>query len=131
MTALVYGLRLAAPRAGGHARPRAGLLELAAAWRRRPRSLRAGAAALLAALIIVAAGALLASPAPPRALTVRFLDVGQGDATLIQDAAGAAVLFDGGPPEARVVPAAARGGGPTARPHRGHTPVARPPGRPA
>jgi competence protein ComEC len=33
---------------------------------------------------------------------VRFLDVGQGDATLIQDGAGANVLFDGGPPEARV-----------------------------
>jgi competence protein ComEC len=33
---------------------------------------------------------------------VSFLDVGQGDATLIQDGSGAAVLFDGGPPEARV-----------------------------
>jgi competence protein ComEC len=33
---------------------------------------------------------------------VSFLDIGQGDATLIQDGAGAAVLFDGGPPEARV-----------------------------
>jgi len=33
---------------------------------------------------------------------VSFLDVGQGDATLIQDGHGAAVLFDGGPPEARV-----------------------------
>jgi competence protein ComEC len=41
-------------------------------------------------------------PPPPRRLTVSFLDVGQGDATLIQDGAGAAVLFDGGPPEARV-----------------------------
>jgi competence protein ComEC len=34
--------------------------------------------------------------------TVSFLDIGQGDATLIQDGAGASVLFDGGPPEARV-----------------------------
>jgi competence protein ComEC len=33
---------------------------------------------------------------------VSFLDVGQGDATLIQGPGGAAVLFDGGPPEARV-----------------------------
>jgi competence protein ComEC len=33
---------------------------------------------------------------------VSFLDVGQGDATLIQDGHGASVLFDGGPPEARV-----------------------------
>jgi competence protein ComEC len=51
---------------------------------------------------VIAAGAVLATPAPPDALTVRFLDIGQGDATLIQDGAGAAVLFDGGPPEARV-----------------------------
>ncbi|MEA2427385.1 MAG: competence protein ComEC, partial [Thermoleophilaceae bacterium] len=41
-------------------------------------------------------------PAPPGRLTVRFLDIGQGDAKLIQDGAGASVLFDGGPPEARV-----------------------------
>jgi competence protein ComEC len=41
-------------------------------------------------------------PPPPRQPTVSFLDVGQGDATLIQDGAGASVLFDGGPPEARV-----------------------------
>ena len=34
----------------------------------------------------------------PEALTVRFLDVGQGDATLIQHPDGRAVLFDGGPP---------------------------------
>jgi competence protein ComEC len=40
-------------------------------------------------------------PAPGR-LTVSFLDIGQGDATLIQDGAGASVLFDAGPPEARV-----------------------------
>jgi competence protein ComEC len=33
---------------------------------------------------------------------VSFLDIGQGDATLIQDGAGASVLFDAGPPEARV-----------------------------
>ena len=33
---------------------------------------------------------------------MRFLDVGQGDATLIQHPDGAAVLFDGGPPEAGV-----------------------------
>jgi competence protein ComEC len=34
---------------------------------------------------------------------VSFLDVGQGDATLIQHPDGTAILFDGGPPEARVV----------------------------
>ena len=41
-------------------------------------------------------------PAPPGRLTVSFLDVGQGDATLIQHPDGSAVLFDGGPPEGRV-----------------------------
>src|SRR5204862_5763820 len=41
-------------------------------------------------------------PPPPARPTVSFLDVGQGDATLIQDGAGASVLFDGGPPQARV-----------------------------
>jgi competence protein ComEC len=41
-------------------------------------------------------------PAPPLHATVSFLDVGQGDATLVQDGHGAAALFDGGPPEARV-----------------------------
>jgi competence protein ComEC len=82
--------------------PRAGALELAAAWRRSPRSLRAAVGALVAGVLVLAASAVLATPAPPGALTVRFLDIGQGDATLIQDGAGAAALFDGGPPEARV-----------------------------
>jgi competence protein ComEC len=34
---------------------------------------------------------------PPDYFTVTFLDVGQGDATLIQDPGGATVLIDGGP----------------------------------
>ncbi|MEJ7716026.1 MAG: MBL fold metallo-hydrolase [Thermoleophilaceae bacterium] len=45
---------------------------------------------------------LTAAPAPPDRLTVSFLDVGQGDATLIQAPGGTAVLFDGGPPEGGV-----------------------------
>lgn len=123
MTALMYGPRLVrwlsnarggrrpgeAARARGDlapARParstRPGALELAAAWRRSPRSLRAGAGVLVAAVLVLGAGTLLATPAPPDAVTVRLLDVGQGDATLVQDGAGAAALFDGGPPEARV-----------------------------
>jgi competence protein ComEC len=64
--------------------------------------LRSGATCLVVALLVLGGGAVLATPAPPGALTVRFLDIGQGDATLIQDGAGAAALFDGGPPEARV-----------------------------
>ena len=51
---------------------------------------------------VLAFGWLLRAPAGPDRLTVRFLDVGQGDATLIQHPDGTAVLFDGGPPEAGV-----------------------------
>jgi competence protein ComEC len=74
----------------------------AAAWRRLPSRSRATAVGLVGA---VAAGGwhyAMGASAPPGRLTVSFLDIGQGDATLVQDGAGAAVLFDGGPPEARV-----------------------------
>lgn len=58
------------------------------------------AAAIAAA---IAAFALLAggggrSPRPPTGLRVSVLDVGQGDAILLQPADGAPVLVDGGPP---------------------------------
>jgi competence protein ComEC len=106
LTALAYGprlaRRLAARRTHRSVAAGSGALELAAAWRRSPRSLRAGGIVLVAVLLVLGGSAVLATPAPPEALTVRFLDIGQGDATLIQDGAGAAVLFDGGPPEARV-----------------------------
>src|SRR5215207_1918953 len=113
MMALAYGPRLARQAAatrrarGEGAAWRArfscvGALELAAAWRRRPRALRVGTGALAATVLVLGGSAWLATPAPPDTLTVRFLDIGQGDATLIQDGAGAAALFDGGPPEARV-----------------------------
>jgi competence protein ComEC len=74
----------------------------AAGWRRA--RLRTRVAAVVAAAALAGIGALraTATPAAPHELTVRFLDVGQGDATLIQDGHGASVLFDGGPPEARV-----------------------------
>jgi competence protein ComEC len=74
----------------------------AAAWRRLPRPRRRATAALTAGAIVVSLWWATGPPAAPRRLTVSFLDVGQGDATLIQDPTGAAVLFDGGPPEARV-----------------------------
>lgn len=44
-----------------------------------------------------------AGGSPPQAVAVSFLDVGQGDATLIRHPDGTNVLFDAGPPEARVV----------------------------
>ena len=65
----------------------------------RSRWVPAGVGALAAAIAIAL---LLRQPAPPREPTVTFLDVGQGDATLIQHPGGGAVLVDGGPPEARV-----------------------------
>jgi competence protein ComEC len=66
-----------------------------------PASRRAFAAPVVAVGLAAAAHAA-APPAAPRHLTVDFIDVGQGDATLIRDPTGAAVLFDGGVPEARV-----------------------------
>jgi competence protein ComEC len=76
--------------------------ELAAAWRRRPHAQRVAAATAALAAIILLVAAWFGPVAAPEALTVRFLDVGQGDATLIQHPDGSAVLFDGGPPEAGV-----------------------------
>ena len=93
MAALVArGARLFGPRAE----------EAAARWRRLSRVQRRGAAAGVLALACLAGLALLRAPGPPGELTVRFLDVGQGDATLVQHPDGTAVLFDGGPPEAGV-----------------------------
>jgi competence protein ComEC len=74
----------------------------AAAWRRQPQPRRLALVALAVCALVLGGWSATAPPAPPRRLTVSFLDVGQGDATLIQDPSGAAVLFDGGPPEARV-----------------------------
>jgi competence protein ComEC len=97
-----YFLLAAAAAAGAQAGravgPRAD--ELAAAWRRRPRAQRLAVAAAVLAALSLPAAQLLSGPAAPGGLTVRFLDVGQGDATLIQHPDGTAVLFDGGPPEA-------------------------------
>jgi len=73
----------------------------AAAWRRLPRWRRVTAVTAVVAVLALAGWRFTAPPGPPDHLTVSFLDVGQGDATLIQDPSGAAVLFDGGPPEAR------------------------------
>jgi competence protein ComEC len=89
----------------------------ALAWRRTQarRNARAGRerspvarARRRAAVGLTAAGAiaavLLASrpPAPPRDLTVSFLAIGQGDATLIQHGR-AAVLVDTGPPDGPIL----------------------------
>ena len=76
---------------------------LAAVWRARAAIRRRAAPLGACALAAVAGGALLLSgtqAAPPRRFTVTFLDVGQGDATLVQAPNGFAALVDGGPPEA-------------------------------
>jgi competence protein ComEC len=71
--------------------------------RRLPRARQLGLAVGVAALTALVLARTLAPAGPPANLTVSFLDVGQGDATLIQHPDGSAVLFDGGPPEGAVV----------------------------
>lgn len=103
---LVLGYVALAAAAGGARAMAAGLeprtVEAAARWRRLPRARRRGVVMVAAALVTVVFVQALTPPGPPHALTVSFLDVGQGDATLIQHPDGAAVLFDGGPPEGRI-----------------------------
>jgi competence protein ComEC len=85
------------------ARPVADRLpERSARWRRLPRSHRLALGTVASVALLAAAAPALDGPDPPGRLTVRFLDVGQGDSTLIQDPDGTAVLFDGGPPGAGV-----------------------------
>ena len=77
----------------------------AVAWRRLRGTGRRRAWALLAVGAIAACATLALRarmPAPPRDLTISFLDVGQGDATLIQHGA-TAVLVDTGPPGAPIL----------------------------
>jgi len=73
-----------------------------AAWRRRPRVHRVAAVCALAGILALLLARVAQPPPAPGSLTVSFLDVGQGDATLIQHPDGTAILFDGGPPEGRV-----------------------------
>jgi competence protein ComEC len=89
---------LAASHAARRLGPRAD--ELTAAWRHRPRAQRLAAAMVVLGVVALLAARLITGPQAPGTLTIRFLDVGQGDATLIQHPDGTAVLFDGGPPEA-------------------------------
>ena len=84
----------------------AALVGAVALVRRLPRYRRPAALAALASLAITLAAAAcafrpVASWDAPTGLRVTFLDVGQGDAVLVE-APGGAVLFDQGPPEADV-----------------------------
>jgi competence protein ComEC len=78
------------------------LIDLSARWHATSAPRRRALVAVATVAALAALALWSAPPAGPRALTVRFLDVGQGDATLIQHPDGTAVLFDGGPPEAGV-----------------------------
>ena len=106
--AVIGGIVLATRRAAREAEPT--VTPALAAWRRAPVRVRRTAIATAAGLAALALVAWTSPPAPPERLTVSFLDVGQGDATLIQTPEGAAVLFDGGPPEGRVAAQLKRAG---------------------
>ena len=77
---------------------------LATSRRRRGLSLPPRLSLALAALVLVALASVTfergADPGdiPPQTLRITELDVGQGDATLLQPSRGAPVLIDGGPP---------------------------------
>jgi len=86
--------------AGGLIAAYLALLSFVLLCRRWPRQ---GLAAAIAVLVLwlplpgrEESGA--AAPAPARGLRIQVLDVGQGDAILLQPAAAPAVLVDGGPP---------------------------------
>jgi competence protein ComEC len=68
---------------------------------RRRVSRRLVAVALAGAAVLALAPGLAArpgTPRPPASLEVSFLDVGQGDAILLQPRGAGAILVDGGPP---------------------------------
>lgn len=69
---------------------------------RAGRMSRAACLALVATVATVAVVHASRPPAPPHDLTVSFLDIGQGDATLIQHGR-AAVLVDTGPPDGPIL----------------------------
>jgi competence protein ComEC len=74
-----------------------------AGWLRSARRLppRPTAIALGVLVPLVVWGSAI-SAGPPRGLTVRFFDVGQGDAALVTSPEGASVLIDAGPDEIQV-----------------------------
>jgi competence protein ComEC len=81
-----------------------GLPVIALAAARLRGAERRGLLALAAVVVMAAVGWTMVpreAPPPPRGVRITFLDVGQGDAVLIQTAAGA-LLVDQGPPEAQV-----------------------------
>ncbi len=76
---------------------------------RRGRSAAPASALACAALVVGLAPAQAGPPPPPAGFRVTALDVGQGDATLLQDGP-TSVLVDTGPPEAGIVARLRRAG---------------------
>jgi competence protein ComEC len=102
--AIVAAIRLARHRRLARARHSCAVVPAYRGQMRRSRRRRGGrvAVGLLAALAVGAALLLQIGHGdrhdPPYGLRVEVLDVGQGDAILLQPAAAPAVLVDGGPP---------------------------------
>lgn len=90
--------RLAATRAGRWVSARA---PLPPSLRRQGPARATVAAAVVGCALLAAKGSAGPSP-PPNALRVTFLDIGQGDATLVQHGP-AAMLFDAGPPDGPIL----------------------------
>jgi competence protein ComEC len=84
-----------------------GLVALLAWWLRAGRRLPRRAVVTLAAAGSLWLWSAAVAAGPPSALTLRFIDVGQGDAILVTSPAGATVLVDAGPDETRVATALA------------------------
>jgi competence protein ComEC len=78
------------------------LIAMVAIASRRARPLIAVVLAAALAVAVVLPRSQAGAATPPAGLRVTFLDVGQGDATLIQRR-GAAILFDTGPPDGPIV----------------------------
>ncbi len=73
------------------------------AWMRSGRRLGRRAAAMSLGLVLtLVAWTSAIGAGPPERLTVRFFDVGQGDAALVTSPGGAAVLIDAGPDDVQV-----------------------------
>ncbi|MDQ6751399.1 MAG: ComEC/Rec2 family competence protein [Actinomycetota bacterium] len=81
-----------------------------AARRRRSRLALAAASAMVGVILLVVGGGATGSRSPPpEQLVMSFLDVGQGDATLLQHR-GATVLVDTGPPDGPILTRLRRAG---------------------
>jgi competence protein ComEC len=85
------------------------LLAMLAIASRRARPLAAAALAAAIAIAVLVPRSQAGAATTPAGLRITFLDVGQGDATLIQRR-GAAILFDTGPPDGPILARLRRAG---------------------